>query len=222
MNKTLELFVFLVIANSLHADLGTNVMLQSKVDRLGDQMSTAMAEHAENEQKEKRLELDALLLIDSSKVIDDCIKNIEFLKLKTVYDKMSTDAIYARPNKEQIEQWREVIKEHIIKAKADKIEEKKSHAYLKKAIANSLGLGIFFAAMMCLPLWGASVINENANKKNYLAKYAIDAGTIMGFPLSTFFLLKLILQLIPNDKVQTLQKMNSILLLFEQLNETHK
>lgn len=215
MNKLLLGLILLGIINCALADIRHELLMDAKIN----QMDKGMSEYNANQEKEKQLELEALLLLDSHKVIDDCIKKIEFYKLKKVYDKMSADPIYDRPTKEHIEQWRTIIQEHIAQAKIDKIEAKKSNTYTKQAIKNGIALGVCFALLMALPIWGSNIISKShMNQKNYLAKYAIDAGFILGFPLGTLCLLKFIAELILYDKVETLQKMNSLLLLFEGLH----
>lgn len=214
INKVLVFLLSLVIANLLNANLGHELLWESKIN----QINKSHDEYLKYQATEKELELEALLLLDSSKVIEDCIKDGLFLKLKNVYDKINLDPIYARPTKEQIAKWRKIIQEQIEQAKIDNKKAKESHTYLKQAIKNGAAIGVSFVSMMTLFFWGKDII-ETGNGNKYLAQYAIDAGVIIGFPLNTFLLLKFVMQLIPNDKIEILNKTNSILLLFKELSE---
>lgn len=209
-----KVLVFCLLLVTAYPIFGGDFLLETKID----QMDKSIKKYEKHREREQELELEAMLLVDSFKVIDDCIKNKEFHKLKKVYDKIAADPIYTRPTKDQIDAWRKVVQAHIDQAKIGQKKAKESHSYAKLAIFNGLALATSFGLTVTSLIWGSNVIkNSDPNTSVYLAKYALDAGIMIGFPLSTVLLIKFAWQLIPQSATETLRKTDSLLTLFEQL-----
>jgi len=215
----------LVVSNTIHADLHNEILLDSSLNK----MNTAMDSYEKNKAKDKDLELEARLLIDSHEVILDYVKNKKYVALKTAYDKMKDDKAFARPNNEQIAEYRTIIQDHIQTTKIEIKNKKQSNAYLKQCIKNGIALGSVIIVSGGLFAWGSWKIHMLPGRQKSLperymstaAKLAIDYSAIIGLPLTSFLFLKLLIQLVSSDEIEMLQKMNGLLLLFEQLNDVH-
>jgi len=211
-------------AREISADLHTALLVNSKME----QLDSSMKAYEQNQKKAKDWALEALLLINAHEVIFDCITNKEYFKLKTIYDKMLANPLFQRPTNEQIEEYRNKLQAHIIQAKIDREEAKRSRSYLKKIIKNSVAFAVGVIGFAALGGWGSLKIKSLSSHNDWVtsynktaAKLAIDSSVIVGMPVTCILMLKLIIGLVVFDEIEILQKTNGLLLLFEQLNNEH-
>jgi len=194
----------------------------------------------EMKEQDQKLELEARLLIDSHQTILDCLRDGKYGELQTIYDKMCVDSSFQRLNKEQIREYQKILQERIDQS----VQNEKSNSSLKKILKSTGKCWGLFAITACgcwmlYKLGKSEIISESLrqytaclnsqlalrirqNLRLILAKNAVDFSIIVsgifGLGCSVLWMLEL-LGIAFISEIETLKKMDRLLIAFEQLSD---
>ena len=133
---------------------------------------------------------------------------------------MKVSSLYQKPNTDQIEQYKRLIQDLIVKAKGQKAFDKKTNARRNRLLKNCLACCVSGLTSLILFGWGCMAIqNAPVDQSNNLAKYAIDAAAIIGLPLTSMLSIKCILLGLGHKCGEILKKMDALINLFEEFNK---